>query len=323
MHGEFLKYRFPGKEIQTKHGFFKLLDAGEVPHGFVFSDFTGSAIYQFTESEEALELELYFSTEKPHVATPREYYLQAHELLNGINMFQMGKAVFSRIKHVRFEQEKLLQLFESLCLAYPSASVYLTSSKQFGTWIGASPELLMEVHKNQLFTVSLAGTKRTLENVEWGEKERVEQGLVTEFILENLKEIGVYELEGQGPYDVEAGPVTHLRTDISARIEAADIWKIAQSLHPTPAVSGFPRNEAMALIATVEPHNRSLYAGFFGLISAEKTQLFVNLRCAQLQYDNLYLYLGGGYTKQSIPENEWTETENKSRTLLNIIEKLR
>lgn len=322
MNLDFVKYRFPGKEVKVAFGTFEVLNTEQHAEGFVFSDFTGEHVYQLKESEQLDVYNFHFATEKPHVATPREYYLQAHELLNGINMFQMGKAVFSRIKHVHFTKDKLDFFFGSLCETYPQASVYLVSSKAFGTWIGASPELLMEVHNNQLFTISLAGTKRTNESFEWTEKEYIEQQLVTDFILENLSEIGVYELEQHGPYDFEAGPVTHLRTDISARINDSSVWEIARRLHPTPAVSGFPRNEAMALIQTVEPHKRELYAGFFGFISSQKTQLYVNLRCAQVQFDNLYLYLGGGYTKQSIPESEWTETENKSRTLLNIIEKL-
>ena len=48
----------------------------------------------------------------------------------------------------------------------------------------------------------------------------------------------------------------------------------------------------------------------------------MNLRCCQIQKGNAYLYLGGGFTKDSNPLDEWNETENKSRTLLNVMDKL-
>ena len=80
-----------------------------------------------------------------------------------------------------------------------------------------------------------------------------------------------------------------------------------------------PQKEALALINEEEQHNRSLYAGVLGFISAEESKLFVNLRCAQLFEDKAHLYLGGGYTKDSIVENEWTETENKAKTLLKVL----
>jgi isochorismate synthase len=48
----------------------------------------------------------------------------------------------------------------------------------------------------------------------------------------------------------------------------------------------------------------------------------VNLRCAQITADRAYLFLGGGFTADSVVESEWQETENKARTLLNVIENL-
>jgi isochorismate synthase len=324
---DFVKYRFPGKEIAVKRGEFIRLTPNQKPNGFVFSDFTGNFVYELKEDEliedfQFDEEKLHYFSMKPYVVTPREYYLQAHELLNGINVMQMGKAVFSRIKLQTFTPSKLEKMFLALCEKYPSASVYMVSSKFFGTWIGASPELLLEIHGQHFFTMSLAGTQATAELGDWGEKEKEEQSLVTDYIVENLEKLDIEDIELNGPYTFQAGPVSHLRTDISASVIGVNSWKLIQMLHPTPAVSGFPKEDALALIETVEPHRRDLYAGFFGIISPEKTRLFVNLRCAQLQQDKMYLYLGGGFTRQSIPENEWIETENKSKTLLDIIEKL-
>jgi isochorismate synthase len=65
-----------------------------------------------------------------------------------------------------------------------------------------------------------------------------------------------------------------------------------------------------------------LYTGIVGWLGKEHTRLFVNLRCAQLQENEAFLYLGGGFTTESIPELELDETENKSKTLIACMEKI-
>jgi isochorismate synthase len=319
---DILYIRFPEQEKQLKTGSFFRSDPYVPYEGLLFTTYEGDQAYTF-EEHEIEKIELHFSKDIIPVFTPREYYLQAHQLLNGINLMQLGKAVFSRVKQVAFDTSRCIDLFHQLCEDYPKACVYLISSEIFGTWIGASPELLLESHRNHLFTMSLAGTKVTSDQAfEWGEKEKIEQDLVTQFIEKQLIHSEVSNIEITEPYEVQAGPVSHLRSDISADLNGKNAWEIAMNLHPTPAVSGLPRDEAMRLISNVEYHKRELYAGIFGYTSPDKTKVYVNLRCAQFQENKAYLYLGGGFTPQSIPENEWMETENKSKTLLNVMQKL-
>lgn len=319
---DILYIRFPEQEKQLKTGSFFRSDPYVPYEGLLFTTYEGDQAYTF-EEHEIEKNELHFSKDIIPVFTPREYYLQAHQLLNGINLMQLGKAVFSRVKQVAFDTSKCIDLFHQLCEDYPKACVYLISSEIFGTWIGASPELLLESHRDHLFTMSLAGTKATADQAfEWGEKEKIEQDLVTQFIEKQLIYSEVSNIEITEPYEVQAGPVSHLRSDISADLNGKNAWEIAMNLHPTPAVSGLPRDEAMRLISNVEYHKRELYAGIFGYTSPDKTKVYVNLRCAQFQENKAYLYLGGGFTPQSIPENEWIETENKSKTLLNVMQKL-
>jgi isochorismate synthase len=114
--------------------------------------------------------------------------------------------------------------------------------------------------------------------------------------------------------------VIHLKTDISGKITTTSIHEIISSLHPTPAVSGVPRNDAQFLIQMLEHHSRELYTGFFGNFSNNSARLYVNLRCAQVIDNEVFLYLGGGFTLESIPELEFDETENKSKTLIKYME---
>lgn len=321
---DFLTYRFPGKEVVRQAGKLSEIIPDENTEGFIFSNFEANEFYGFHVQEKEYNGFPNFHTllDRPYVYTTREYLLQAHSFLNGIQQIGLDKAVFSRIKNRTFPIEQAENLFNELCQTYPKACVYLISSSILGTWIGATPEILLEIHEGQLFTMSLAGTKKSNSNDTWGDKELKEQAYVTSFIEQNLTQLNVKEIEVQGPYDYEAGPVTHLRTDISGTSEGISTIEIIKGLHPTPAVSGLPQQAAMELISSVEYHHRMLYTGIVGYLGKNHTRLFVNLRCAQLQEKEAFLYLGGGFTKDSIPELELDETENKSKTLIACMEKI-
>ncbi len=317
----FLAYRFPGKDKELYFGSFRAFDPDRAAEGFIVTNFDLSECYVF-EAVEGDGRPAYFEgSEKPYVMTAREYYLQAHELLNGLNLMQMEKAVFSRVKPVSFDQQHAMELFDELSETYPQAFIYLFSDEKLGTWIGASPEILLEAHKGFVFTMALAGTRNN-EEEGWGEKERHEQQIVSDYITDVCRKSGLKSIETEGPYDFEAGPVTHIKTDISAELNGVPAWKLARAIHPSPAISGYPREQAIGLIHSVEPHRRGFYTGIIGMASGDSSKLYVNLRCAQLFKDQAFLYLGGGYTLQSIPEMEWIETENKSKTLIHCIQKI-
>lgn len=319
-----LIYRFPNEAIVSKHGTFLVQEKNVKLSGFVVGDFKLDTLYSFQESTESDKKKnsLYFSRKIPKVIDKDEYLYLAKHFLSLFGLFGLSKAVFSRIKKVAFDEKKSLRFFESLEKEYPDTFVYLISSKLFGTWVGATPEVLVQVHGNFGFTMALAGTKKSTETTNWGDKELEEQRLVTEFISDNLEQKKYTHIELNGPYEVAAGPVKHLRTDISFDMGKNNTLKTLELLHPTPAVSGFPQEEALDLIKSLEPHERNLYAGVIGWVGSEKSKLFVNLRCCQIKRGAAYLYLGGGFTKESEPELEWQETENKSKTLLNILQKL-
>ena len=321
---DFLTYRFPGKEVIRQTGALKEITPTENTEGFVFSNFEATVFYGFHPDAAHSDkfVDFHCLNDRPYVYTTREYLLQAHSFLNGIQQLGLDKAVFSRIKSRTFPISEAENLFLELCQTYPKACVYLLSSEILGTWIGATPEILVEIHQGQLFTMSLAGTKKSNTKAEWGGKEMKEQAYVTAFVEEKLKRLNVQSLEIEGPYDYQAGPVTHLRTDICGISENIPTIEIVKGLHPTPAVSGLPQREAMELISSVEYHHRMLYTGIVGWLGKEHTRLFVNLRCAQLQENEAFLYLGGGFTVESIPELELDETENKSKTLIACMEKI-
>lgn len=319
---DILKYRIPDCNKVEHSGRFREVKSIRYVNGFFMSSFLKDKCFEFIPSAISVGSPS-FNSDPPYTVKKEDYLVEAQSFLNSFEVYKIKKAVFSRIKKVAFDESKIHQLFDALCETYPKAFVYLVSGEEIGTWIGATPEILLHAYSKSGFTMALAGTKPiSASNKSWGDKEKIEQAFVTGFIQDKLISIGIKNLEINGPYDVEAGPVVHLRTDISFDIENNKIMDVIQKLHPTPAVSGLPQKEAIELINFREPHERDFYSGMIGVHTANSTSLYVNLRCCQIQKGNAYLYLGGGFTADSDPLSEWEETENKSRTLLNVMEKI-
>lgn len=230
------------------------------------------------------------------------------------------KVVLSR----KIEMEKKVDLIETflrLANRYPTAFRYLFFHPQIGCWMGATPEQLIKVENNHFETVSLAGTnqKNSFEN--WSAKEIQEQQIVTDYILDNLHK-EVLSLKVSEPFTVEAGSLVHLKTIISGEVHSIENTKnIIQKLHPTPAVCGFPKDKAVQFIAKNENYNRKFYAGYLGLWNPDKASanLFVNLRCLEVEENKINIYVGCGITGESNPEKEFLETEHKSQIMKSIL----
>jgi isochorismate synthase len=317
-----LKYRTPGTSVQQLTGEFVDFDPLNHTDGFLIQDWDGNA-YFFSENRQE-KGDYSFSSETPTIVSKEVYLVQAEAFLTELRKKNLGKAVFSRIEQVTVEVggDWISALFDLLESIYPSAFVYLFSDKRLGTWIGATPEILISTKNGQATTMSLAGTLPADGEQDWSEKEIAEQAMVTNYILETLANQGLRTSAVNGPFSHTAGPVRHLRTDIAFDLSPDQVVPLARNLHPTPAVSGLPRTKALKLIEKHEGHKRHFYTGFLGTIHPRETQLYVNLRCAQLMQNQVFLYLGGGFTADSSPNKEWEETVNKSKTLRAVLEQL-
>ena len=99
-----------------------------------------------------------------------------------------------------------------------------------------------------------------------------------------------------------------------------DLKNLLNTLHPTPAVCGLPKEAAKFFILQNEKYDRTYYSGFLGEINDDfDTELFVNLRCAKIEKNVAQIYVGGGITKESNPEKEWSETHLKTNTIKSIL----
>jgi len=239
-----------------------------------------------------------------------------------------SKVVLSRKEIIDLPNFDLSSFFIKLAGTYPSAFTYCWFHPEIGFWMGSTPESLLKVNRNKLLTEALAGTQlyQGSEEVVWHKKEKDEQQFVTDYIVQILSK-SVSEIQISRPKTIKTGNLLHLKTEIQGIIHNnTNLNELVLLLHPTPAVGGLPKIKAIHFINKYEGYNREFYAGYLGEINYNDTSemdLYVNLRCMQIQnnteINKAHLYIGCGITKDSIPENEWFETENKAMTLKNVI----
>ncbi|WP_417237581.1 chorismate-binding protein [Bizionia sp.] len=266
----------------------------------------------------------------------------------GIKAIHKGtfeKVVLSRQESITISETNPIKIYKRLLETYPTAYVYVWFHPKVGLWLGATPETLLHIENNQFSTMALAGTqvyKNTIDVV-WKDKELEEQQIVTNFIVSNLESqldnLKISEVE-----TVKAGNLLHLKTHISGRVnsDTSSLKNIIEILHPTPAVCGMPKEEAKQFILENEAYKRDFYTGFLGELNIKKSisrnpnrrnvennaytriktvsNLFVNLRCMQIQNTEALLYIGGGITKDSNPNLEWEETMAKSVTMKKVLQ---
>ena len=241
------------------------------------------------------------------------------------------KIVPSRFKWVQLAKDfEITETFLALGKRYPSALVSVFSSPDTGTWMGATPEMLVKVDAQQHFhTAAVAGTQQfvagtDIRTITWTQKEIEEQALVERYVISCFKKIRLREFEERGPKTVVAGNVVHLKTEFEVDMTATHYPQLGsvmlQLLHPTSAVCGMPLDPALAFLKKHEGYNRQFYSGYLGPVHiSQESQLFVNLRCMQLFEETAMVYAGAGVLADSDPEKEWEETELKMNTLLEVI----
>ncbi len=201
-----------------------------------------------------------------------------------------------------------------------------------GVLVGASPELLVARQGVEVRAVPLAGSaprsgdpQRDRANgdaLAASAKDREEHAAVVDAIaavLDPLCESLTWDPE---PALHSTPNVWHLSTRFRGRLRepAPTALELALALHPTPAVGGAPRAEALALMQQLEGFDRGSYAGPVGWVDAEGNGTWaIALRCALLRADRATLYAGAGIVGESDPDGELDETERKFRAFLDAL----
>lgn len=252
----------------------------------------------------------------------KSYQVAYQKFQRALHEQKYEKLILSRtLDYPRKSDFSAAQTFDKACEKYPDNFVFLYNTPQSGCWLGSTPELLLSGKGENWQTVSLAGTKDISPDIEWNDKNQLEQEIVTQYMKEQLTKAGCSFTYGE-PFSVKAGNLLHLKTEFEFKMNnsATNVGYLLKLLHPSPAVCGFPKEEAFDFILHNEGYDRQYYSGFLGCLNINsRTDLFVNLRSMKIGDNSLRLYAGGGLLPSSDLESEWEETEKKLQTVLSML----
>lgn len=247
-------------------------------------------------------------------------------IANGISSGEMTKVVSSR--EVEFTSEtpyNVASILANLVDNNPNCFIF-GYEKDGRTFVGASPEILVRHRGSEILSYALAGTAPkdgpnawTKEQLLTSEKNLVEHNIVLDRIVNTMKQITPDVTVGETGI-MELSHLYHLRTIIIAKDSTKSLVEWAKILHPTPALGGEPREKALALLQEYESHERGMYAAPFGFMKDMGDGIVVvAIRSALIMDNVLYAYAGCGVVADSDADEEYAETNNKMRTILDAL----
>lgn len=318
----FVIFRLPkSKDVFIITGFWTLMETSSST--FVISEFKKNVPIFLTGEKKILKNDVVIKSNSnlltPKISSKTEYLKTAEKFIALCINKSVNKIILSRIIKEKNSNANIYLVFKELCEKYDHSFNYILNHPSIGMWMGASPEELITGSSKTFYsTAALAGSKKWSNNITWGNKEIEEQQYVKRYIEKKLLKLTSEVSCDTDLKTVKAGNVAHLKSTFKFKTNQP-IINLANEIHPTPAISGYPVKKAMKNISNYEIHSRSLYCGYIGEISNKFANLFVNLRCMQINKSNFFLYVGGGITNLSNAIDEWEETQIKSQTLLSII----
>jgi menaquinone-specific isochorismate synthase len=253
------------------------------------------------------------------------------EALSLIRSEVIEKIVLSRKAQFTFTDQLCpIALTERLKAATHDCFVFCFEFEQGNAFVGATPERLFLRRGHSLKSEVIAGTRmRGSDSVEdehlaiellTSDKEQREHDIVRKSIRQKLhKFVDHLSVDTQASV-LRLAYKQHLRSNVQGTLKAdVDDGMLLDRLHPTPAVGGYPTDNALPEISRMEPFNRGWYAGPVGWIGADSAQFAVGIRSGLVEGDTLSLFSGAGIVRGSDPAAEWQEVENKIQDFISIL----
>lgn len=246
--------------------------------------------------------------------TPEAFLKYVSFAVSAIAQGDFQKIVAARSKFQSKENIEIEKAFLTAVRLYPEAFVSLVYHSESGLWLGATPEKFVYFHQGTAETVALAGTL-TDASQHWTTKERQEQTDTAKYIEEQLAGFQTSATASQPPVEMHQGPLRHLKEVFVFGLDAIELYPFLEAFHPTPAVGGYPKKEALAFIDRFESLDRQRFAGWLGWCEDGKFNSWVNLRCTRIYESGLLFFAGCGLNAMSNPQKEWNETEAKMEVI--------
>ncbi len=230
-----------------------------------------------------------------------------------------------------------LALYRALRSINPSPYMYYYDFGDFHV-VGASPEILVRqdrlVDGDRITVRPLAGTRRRGETPEEDDalaeelladrKERAEHLMLIDLARNDIGRIAqAGSVRVTERFAIEKySHVMHIVSNVEGRLAPdVDAIDVLRATFPAGTLSGAPKIRAMQIIDELEPTRRGLYGGACGYLSfAGDVDLAIAIRTAVVRDGTLYAQAAAGVVADSVPENEWQETENKISAVLRAAE---
>jgi menaquinone-specific isochorismate synthase len=253
-----------------------------------------------------------------------------NKVLKSLEDGDLNKLVLSRTFNIKIENQINWKiLLARLNKRFPECYLFLIK-KNNSIFFGSSPEMFLKVSGNTAEVESVAGSAARNKKIEadnelekflkTSEKNHQEHLIVSNFITDVLIKYSdnVHILEKKQIRKLDN--IQHLITRISAELNSEDdLFRLIDSLFPTPAVCGIPKEKAMNLIRQLEVHDRGLYSGLVGFFDFKNScELAVAIRSALVKENQVTAFAGAGLVKGSDPKEEFLEINLKLNTILSL-----
>ena len=243
--------------------------------------------------------------------------------------------IFQVVLSQRFEKNLTkdpLEIYRKLRLTNPSPFMYFFNYDDFQI-IGSSPEILVRLRNNKVTIRPIAGTrprgnnqkadKKFMKDLLKDKKELAEHLMLLDLGRNDVGKVSkINSVKVTEDFKIEKySHVMHIVSNVEGKFNK-NKSKLDTLLSGFPAgtVSGAPKIRAMEIIDKLEKSKRKIYAGGIGYFSSNgEFDTCIALRTAITKNDKFYIQAGAGIVADSIPENEFRETVNKAKALLNAL----
>ena len=248
-----------------------------------------------------------------YAETKAEFENRVNHALEAIKNTGLSKVVLSQSALISYPERPNPQfLFDKLVADRPST--YLFS---LGNYLGASPELVVNLKGSSLVSHPLAGTAQStpMDSLLLSDKDNREHNIVVKQIIERLVELTISARHQSKPTIASYGEIVHLGSRISGQLPLTSSLtsiEIAAHLAPTAAVNGEPYHDAMNYILSNEAPSRGLYGGLVGYQKMGGDGSWIlNIRSIELEDCRAILRAGVGIVDGSNPSTEYFEATSK------------
>ena len=255
-----------------------------------------------------------------------------NQAISVFNFEGINKIVLSR-KSIFKLQENIdpLLFFSMLKKINIETYDFYFQNKNNNAFMGCTPELLFSRQDSKIYSEAIAGTillgKNTKEEKAFGEdllkskKDSDEYKFVFDSVKRDLEKMCSDVSVVKKREILKLSYAQHIYSQFEGNLKpAVDDFKIISTLHPTPAVSGYPKINIGSLIKRYETFFRGFYGAPVGWIGKDSSEFAVGIRSGVVNDGSLSIYSGAGIVKKSSPELEWNEIENKISPFLKILQ---